>query len=218
VRLNRQHFDLEKLSECLGEETRLALTFENDIYSKARIKLARITILLQLSDFVKKCTLNKMILPIAMCSLIHLSHDLQFTAALPEKHALISVDLTHPATDRHVQKAEEQPLHFVSEGSGSQSCIAHIFAFQSLNSMMTSISRFATIALSTLVSALNKTSRLCNSDSDPYGPSLIFLKPLPMMHLRSERAPRYTGKRFCRLSWQSHRNAWPGCITSWRKR
>ncbi|GAX79150.1 hypothetical protein CEUSTIGMA_g6590.t1 [Chlamydomonas eustigma] len=39
----------------------------------------------------------------------------KYTAVLPTPHTLVNVDLTHPATDLHIKKAQEQPYHMVHE-------------------------------------------------------------------------------------------------------
>jgi hypothetical protein len=40
---------------------------------------------------------------------------LQFATRVPTSHALVTVDLVHPATDKHIEKASEQPVHMVRE-------------------------------------------------------------------------------------------------------
>ncbi|KAG1669567.1 hypothetical protein FOA52_006340 [Chlamydomonas sp. UWO 241] len=41
----------------------------------------------------------------------------KFSASVPSAHALVTIDVCHPCTDKHIAKAEEQEMHMVSESA-----------------------------------------------------------------------------------------------------
>lgn len=97
--LQRRHFDMERLPHLLSDKTSTELHFENDIYTKVGQPPAA-QILDQRVCFAEAATTGG---------------TPQYHATLPVEDSLVSVDVIHPATAKHIAKMETQTQVMITE-------------------------------------------------------------------------------------------------------